>query len=138
MKKTIDPIHENVEESIAVAEPVAQTAETEVDVAMSLSEESDKETSTEETEAPLVIENMPKAEQFDKQMVDVMIAEAESRGYLRGRNERISELMRQPAVYERQSVPADSETSFLASDGDWTGESRPMILNNPHVSIWDR
>lgn len=133
MKKTIDSITENVEESIVVAEPEGLTTETEPE-----SEVGDDKKQPVETDTLPDDEDKPKSELFDKQMVEVMIAEAENRGYLRGRNERISELMRQPAVYERQSAPAGSETASLASDGDWTGDSSPMILNNPHVSIWDR
>ena len=55
---------------------------------------------------------------------------AEQRGYLRGRNERIEELMREPSVFERQGAPAPSH--------DWQEDSSPMILNNPRISIWDR
>lgn len=37
--------------------------------------------------------------------IEARIAEAETRGYLRGRNESIAELMREPAVFERQHAP---------------------------------
>lgn len=72
--------------------------------------------------------------------MESLIAEAENRGYLRGRNERISELMREPAVYQRQSSPAAAPGDrLLTRQGEeWQGDSRPMILNNPRVSIWDR
>lgn len=65
------------------------------------------------------------------------LAEAEMKGYLRGRNERIEELMREPAMYERQTAPAatpDGEPSEESSRGS---RSEPMILNNRRVSIWD-
>lgn len=65
---------------------------------------------------------------------EARIAEAETRGYLRGRNERIAELMREPAIFERQAAPAGRSSR----DEDWQGESQPMILNNPRVSIWDK
>lgn len=58
------------------------------------------------------------------------LAEAEQRGYLRGRNESIEQLMREPAPLERPSAPSRPEPE--------SGESVPMILNNPRVSIWDR
>lgn len=58
------------------------------------------------------------------------LAEAEQRGYLRGRNESIEQLMREPAPLERPSAPSRPEPE--------SGESAPMILNNPRVSIWDR
>lgn len=65
---------------------------------------------------------------------EARIAQAETRGYLRGRNERIAELMREPAIFERQTAPAGRS----AKDEEWQGESQPMILNNPRVSIWDK
>ena len=58
------------------------------------------------------------------------LAEAEQRGYLRGRNESIEQLMREPAPLERPSAPLRPAAE--------SGESAPMILNNPRVSIWDR
>lgn len=108
----------------------------EVDVAEMPSEQVVEEPELTDNESVADEENLP-SEKFDKETVDAMIADAENRGYLRGRNERISELMRQPAVYERQSAPTAAESGCMAPDGDWTGESRPMILNNPRVSIWD-
>lgn len=72
--------------------------------------------------------------------LEARLAEAENRGYLRGRNERIAELMREPAMFERQSLPAGGQGSpspFSAST-DWQGDSKPMILNSPHISIWDK
>ncbi len=64
------------------------------------------------------------------------LAEAENRGYLRGRNERIEELMKEPATLERQPAPPSAATS--PGWDDWQADSQPMILNNPHVSIWDK
>lgn len=55
------------------------------------------------------------------------LAEAEQRGYLRGRNERIEELMRAPAPLARSQAPATATT-----------DSEPMILSTPRVSIWDK
>ena len=63
--------------------------------------------------------------------IEARIAEAETRGYLRGRNESIAELMREPAVFERQHAPGTLPPQENRED------SQPMILNNPRVSIWD-
>lgn len=63
--------------------------------------------------------------------IEARIAEAETRGYLRGRNESIAELMREPAVFERQHAPGTHPPQENRED------SQPMILNNPRVSIWD-
>ena len=69
--------------------------------------------------------------------IEARIAEAENRGYMRGRNERIAELMRQPALFERQTSPSARDApGGIAADSQ--GDSLPMILNNPRVSIWDR
>lgn len=69
--------------------------------------------------------------------IEARIAEAENRGYLRGRNERIAELMRQPALFERQASPSARDAPG-AMAADSPADSQPMILNNPRVSIWDR
>lgn len=56
---------------------------------------------------------------------------------MRGRNERIAELMRQPALFERQTSPSARDApGGMAADSP--ADSQPMILNNPRVSIWDR
>lgn len=69
--------------------------------------------------------------------IEARIAEAENRGYMRGRNERIAELMRQPALFERQTSPSARDApGGMAADSP--ADSQPMILNNPRVSIWDR
>lgn len=57
-------------------------------------------------------------EQGDGQDIASLVAEAERRGYIRGRNERIEELMAEPGVWE----PV---------------EQRPAILGRPRRSIWD-
>lgn len=57
---------------------------------------------------------------------DALIAEAEMRGYMRGRNERIEELMRQPG----ECVP-DPAPEPAGHDG---GEI--LILNNMRGSVW--
>lgn len=57
-------------------------------------------------------------ERGDGPSVEALVAEAERRGYLRGRNERIEALMAEPGVWEERN----------------TG---PSILNRPRRSIWD-
>lgn len=61
--------------------------------------------------------------------IEALVAQAEERGYLRGRNESIERLMHQPGILERE--PWRRETSGQT-------DSEPMILNNLRVSIWDR
>lgn len=56
------------------------------------------------------------------------LAQAEMRGYLRGRNERIEELMRQPSPLQRPDA-APQDTSEAAPE--------PLILKNQRISIWD-
>lgn len=55
--------------------------------------------------------------------------EAEQRGYLRGRNEKIEELMAQPGLFQ-PLTPA-------SSSGSSSGPSEVLILNNMRPSIWD-
>lgn len=50
--------------------------------------------------------------------IETLVAEAERRGYIRGRNERIEELMAEPGVWEQP-------------------ESQPEILSRHRRSIWD-
>ncbi len=61
--------------------------------------------------------------------IEALVAEAEERGYLRGRNESIERLMRRPGILEQE--PWQREAYIQP-------ETEPMILNNPRVSIWDR
>ena len=59
---------------------------------------------------------------------EAALAEAEQRGYLRGRNERISIEMECPALWEDRNATAAA--SDIASDG-------PMILSSTSRSVWD-
>lgn len=68
-------------------------------------------------------ETAPEAPTVDEKA----LADAEQRGYLRGRNERIEELMRAPAPLSRRQAP-------IAAAAD----SEPMILSTPRISIWDK
>ena len=61
---------------------------------------------------------------------EARIAEAEQRGYLRGRNESIAELMRKPGVLER--MPDVRHYNPLDTD------SEIMVLTSERVSIWDK
>ena len=56
--------------------------------------------------------------------IEAMLAEAEQRGYLRGRNEQIEKLMASPQIEE-------------AGIEEAPGETYPMILSNIRPSIWD-
>lgn len=68
-------------------------------------------------------ETAPEAPTVDEKA----LADAEQRGYLRGRNERIEELMRAPAPLSRRQTPTAA-----------AADSEPMILSTPRVSIWDK
>lgn len=58
--------------------------------------------------------------------VESLVAEAEQRGYVRGRNERIELEMQRPPMWNGD-VPEANER-----------ESQPSILNNMRQSVWDR
>ena len=63
-------------------------------------------------------------------MIEARLAEAEERGYLRGRNEAIDQWMQQPALYDnplRQPQP-QRQTSESLADG---------FLSAIRPSIWD-
>lgn len=78
-------------------------------------EEAETEAAPEETPAA------PTPEEIER-----MVAEAEQRGYLRGRNEQIERLMEAPTGYETETL---GETGYL--------QGEPMILNSIRPSIWD-
>lgn len=61
--------------------------------------------------------------------IEALIAQAEQRGYLRGRNESIEELMRRPAMMETIAPAPPS-----AAEPD----EEPMILRHRRISIWDK
>lgn len=75
-------------------------------------------------------DNAPVAEDVQKESdarIEALVAEAEQRGYLRGRNEKISALMQEPGMLER----SDS----MGIDSGYA-ENVP-ILRREKVSIWD-
>lgn len=63
----------------------------------------------------------------EEQEVAAMVAEAEQRGYLRGRNERIEQLMSEPGMLEREERGAS-----LGMDNE-----EVKILQRERISIWD-
>lgn len=74
----------------------------------------------------------PEAEKDNENVapdVEVLIAEAEQRGYLRGRNESIEELMRRPTMMQT-IAPAPPSATETAEE--------PAILRHRRISIWDR
>ena len=80
------------------------------------------ESETEETpEAESPAESVP-----DVPDIERLVAEAEERGYKRGRNERIAELMENPSAAD-VSLPDDAPAE----------EPEILILNNIRPSIWD-
>lgn len=56
-----------------------------------------------------------------------MLAEAEQRGYLRGRNEQIELAMRAPSLWHESAPPCD----------DAAEELQPAILANLRPSVWN-
>lgn len=78
----------------------------------------------EEAETEAAPEEAPAAPTPEE--IEQMVAEAEQRGYLRGRNEQIEQLMEAPTGYEPET---------LGEGGHLKGE--PMILGNLKPSIWD-
>lgn len=114
------------EASVEASEEVTAEASTEA------SEEVSAEEAPAQTEAEAAEEVPEEAtpEKLPPEM-EKLLAEAEERGYLRGRNESIGRLMREPGALERplaQEEPGSSDR----------GDGSPMILSNPRVSIWDR
>ncbi|MBQ9077606.1 MAG: hypothetical protein IJY31_07195 [Muribaculaceae bacterium] len=57
--------------------------------------------------------------------MDALLAEAEERGYRRGRTEKIAIEMQHPQMWDGD-VPEDKE------------KNQPSILNNMRQSVWDR
>lgn len=57
-----------------------------------------------------------------------LVAAAEKRGYVRGRNEAIAEVMQRPGVWEGP-LPLHGAAQ--------TGRSRPVVLSHVRRSVWD-
>lgn len=58
--------------------------------------------------------------------IDALIAEAEQRGYIRGCNERIANLMEQPGPWQSQPPATQDDNDEI------------LILNNLRPSVWDK
>lgn len=66
---------------------------------------------------------------FESEEVRAMLAEAEQRGYMRGRNESIEQLMRQPGMMEPLAVAEEGATI--------PDDNPPQVLSRIRPSIWD-
>lgn len=72
----------------------------------------------------------PAADDSQGSTLEARLAEAEQRGYLRGRNESIAQLMRQPGMFERMPDARAIDTDV--------SDSEIMVLTRERVSIWDK
>ena len=121
--KTAKKIQENKKISRDIT-PVVPEPDTECSDESKSETEKPETTRTEEAETEAAPEEAPAVPTPEE--IEQMIAEAEQRGYLRGRNEQIEQLMEAPTGYE---------TETLGEGGHLQGE--PMILGNLKPSIWD-
>lgn len=72
-------------------------------------------------------EDVDNGNNFETNEVAKLIEEAESRGYLRGRNERIEELMSAPGMYCPQGIDERYDPGLPPTE----------ILTNMRRSVWD-
>lgn len=121
--KTAKKIQENKKISRDIT-PVVPETDTECSDESKSETEKPETTRTEEAETEAAPEEAPAVPTPEE--IEQMMAEAEQRGYLRGRNEQIEQLMEAPTGYE---------TETLGEGGHLQGE--PMILGNLKPSIWD-
>lgn len=121
--KTAKKIQENKKISRDIT-PVVPEPDTECSDESKSETEKSETTRTEEAETEAAPEEAPAVPTPEE--IEQMMAEAEQRGYLRGRNEQIEQLMEAPTGYE---------TETLGEGGHLQGE--PMILGNLKPSIWD-
>lgn len=121
--KTAKKIQENEKISRDIT-PVVPEPDTECSDESKSETEKPETTRTEEAETEAAPEEAPAVPTPEE--IEQMMAEAEQRGYLRGRNEQIEQLMEAPTGYE---------TETLGEGGHLQGE--PMILGNLKPSIWD-
>jgi hypothetical protein len=70
--------------------------------------------------------------------VEQRVAEAEERGYLRGRNEQIEQLMHSPGVFQRVADSDGGVAAATPADNFADNDSEIMVLSHPRVSIWDK
>lgn len=121
--KTAKKIQENEKISRDIT-PVVPEPDTECSDESKSETEKPETSRTEEAETEAAPEEAPAGPTPEE--IEQMMAEAEQRGYLRGRNEQIEQLMEAPTGYE---------TETLGEGGHLQGE--PMILGNLKPSIWD-
>lgn len=121
--KTAKKIQENKKISRDIT-PVVPEPDTDCSDESKSETEKPETTRTEEAETEAAPEEAPAVPTPEE--IEQMMAEAEQRGYLRGRNEQIEQLMEAPTGYE---------TETLGEGGHLQGE--PMILGNLKPSIWD-
>jgi hypothetical protein len=112
-----NPVIENLAEQAVVPAENLETPET----AEQLDDDAESTEECDDDQQPTVTQ-----EQLER-----LVAEAEERGYLRGRNESIAELMKRPGMFER----ADADS--MSDSADSAGSSEVMILNNLRPSVWD-
>lgn len=74
---------------------------------------------------PGALEQLSQCETVNNPKMEQLIAEAEQRGYLRGRNEAVAIEMQRPTQWE-------NETKTPAMQ-----DSESLILNNMRRSVWD-
>lgn len=89
------------------------------------------ESQQEETTDPIPSETEenpeePSETESEKPDLEALLAEAERKGYLKGRNERIEELMREPRMFQQLTEPKPS-----------TPQTEESFLANMRPSIWD-
>jgi len=90
-------------------------------------------TTAEQTTTPEPPET-PTEETTDKTVrpdTEALIAEAEQRGYLRGRNEALAESRNEPGLWQMASVPDDFDSNSDSSRHSVT------ILREIRPSVWD-
>lgn len=68
---------------------------------------------------------------YTARQIDEMMAEAEERGYIRGRNERITALMMRPELLENPLRPREAPSRPSA------GELAEAFLSSLRPSVWD-
>ena len=96
--------------------------------AMEMAEKTSPESEAEESEEDVA--DVEKTEVgVTEAEVAAMVAEAEARGYLRGRNEVISQMMREPPLFANQAMreraPARSEESDASAE--FLAHIRPQV-----------
>lgn len=103
-------------------EEIMETHEPDVEITPDAEITEENETIPEIVQAEEVEETTPLPD------IATLVAEAEERGYLRGRNEKIAMEMRSPSLWETMREPEHK------SDRE---KPQPLILNHLRPSVWD-